>query len=203
MESLIIFTDLDGSLLDNESYTAAPADSLFGLLDSHGIPVIFNSSKTFPEMIKIRRLTENNQTFVVENGSAVYVPLDHEIAAAEGLESIHGYRRYVLGAARQRIHSFLRSIRTEFRYKALTEMSEAECIKVTRLARTDVVMAQTREFSEPLLWLDSEDALNALAKKTAEAGFHLVMGGRFVHLMGATDKNLAQRWLVNQMRLIR
>ena len=28
------------------------------------------------------------------------------------------------------------------------------------------------------------------------------MGGRFVHLMGATDKNLAQRWLMNQMRRI-
>ena len=201
MKSLIIFTDLDGSLLDAESYTAAPADSLFGLLDSHGIPVIFNSSKTFPEMIKIRRLTGNHQPFVVENGSAVYVPLDHEIAATEGLESIRGYRRYVLGESRQRIYGFLKSIQTEFRYKALTEMSEAECIKVTGLADTDVVMAQTREFSEPLLWLDSEDALNALAKKTAEAGFHLVMGGRFVHLMGATDKNLAQRWVVNQMRL--
>ena len=67
MEGLIIFTDLDGSL-GHESYTASPADSLFGLLDSHGIPVIFNSSKTFPEMIKIRRLTANNQPFVVENG---------------------------------------------------------------------------------------------------------------------------------------
>ena len=202
MNNLIIFTDLDGSLLDTESYTASPADSLFDLLDSHGVPVIFNSSKTFPEMMKIRRLTGNHQPFVVENGSAVYVPLDHEIAATEGLESIHGYRRYVLGEARQRLHGFLRSIQGKFRYKPLTEMSEAECIKVTGLARTDVVMAQTREFSEPLLWLDSEDALKTLAVETAAAGFHLVMGGRFVHLMGATDKNLAQRWLMNQMRRI-
>ena len=202
MKNLIIFTDLDGSLLDTDSYTASPADSLFELLDSHGVPVIFNSSKTFPEMIKIRRLMGNHQPFVVENGSAVYVPLDHEIAAAEGLESIHGYRRYVLGEAYQLIHGFLRSIQTEFRYKALMEMSEAECIKVTGLARTDVVMAQTREFSEPLLWLDSEDALKALATKAAAAGFHLLMGGRLVHLMGSTDKNLAQRWLINQMSQI-
>ena len=64
MKDLIIFTDLDGSLLDSESYTASPADTLFELLDSHGIPVIFNSSKTFPEMIKIRR--GNHQPFVVE-----------------------------------------------------------------------------------------------------------------------------------------
>ena len=202
MKDLIIFTDLDGSLLDAESYTASPADTLFALLDSHGIPVIFNSSKTFPEMIKIRRLMDNHEPFVVENGSAVYVPLDHEIAATEGLESVHGYRRYVLGQERRQLQSFLRSMQAEFRFRSLTEMSEAECIGVTGLARTDVLMAQTREFSEPLLWHDNEDALNTLATKTAAAGFHLVMGGRFVHLMGSTDKNLAQRWLLNQMRLI-
>jgi len=202
MKDLIIFTDLDGSLLDSESYSASPADTLFGLLDSHGIPVIFNSSKTFPEMIKIRRLTDNHQPFVVENGSAVYVPLDHEIAVAEGLESVDGYRRYVLGQERQQIQSFLRSMQAEFRFRPLTEMSAAECIEVTGLTRADVLMAQTREFSEPLLWHDNEDALNTLATKTAAAGFHLVIGGRFVHLMGSTDKNLAQCWLVNQMRLI-
>ena len=50
-------------------------------------------------------------------------------------------------------------------------MSEAECIKVTDLARTDVVMAQTREFSEPLLWLDSEDVSKALATGWQQPAF--------------------------------
>ena len=71
--------------------------------------------------------------------------------------------------------------------------------RVTALARADVLMAQKREFSEPLLWHDNEDALNILATKSAVAGFCLVMGGRFVHLMGSTDKNFAQRWLPNQL----
>ena len=202
MKDLIIFTDLDGSLLDAESYSASPADSLFERLDSHGVPVIFNSSKTLPEMIKIRRLMGNIQPFVVENGSAVYVPLEHEIAATGGLESVHGYRRYVLGQERHQIQSFLRSMQAEFRFRPLTEMSEAECIGITGLTRANVLMAQTREFSEPLLWHDSEDALSTLATRTVAAGFHLVLGGRFVHLMGSTDKSLAQRWLLDRMRLI-
>ena len=69
MKDLIIFTDLDGSLLDEETYRASPADSLFGTLNTHGIPVVFNSSKTFPEMLKVRRSMGNHQPFVVENGS--------------------------------------------------------------------------------------------------------------------------------------
>ena len=162
---------------------------------------IFNSSKTFPEMIKIRRLTDNHQPFVVENGSAVYVPLDHEIAATEGLESVYGYRRYVLGQERKQIQSFMRSMQAEFRFRPLTEMSEAECMRVTGLTRADVLMAQKREFSEPLLWHDNEDALNRLATKSAAAGFCLVMGGRFVHLMGSTDKNFAQRWSFRRVKL--
>ena len=52
MKDLIIFTDLDGSLLDEETYRASPADSLFETLNTHGIPVVFNSSKTFPEMLR-------------------------------------------------------------------------------------------------------------------------------------------------------
>ena len=81
MREKIIFTDLDGSLLDEETYQASPADSLLEMLDNLGVPLVFNSSKTFPEMLKIRRLLGNHQPFVVENGSAVYVPFDHDIAA--------------------------------------------------------------------------------------------------------------------------
>lgn len=201
MKDLIIFTDLDGSLLDDETYRASPADLLFETLNTQGIPVVFNSSKTFPEMLKIRRSMGNHQPFVVENGSAVYVPLDHEIAGTKGLEPAHSYLRCVLGVSHQRIKDFLNSEGEAFKYTALTQMSEVECASVTGLSGSDVLMAQTREFSEPLLWRDSEASLKKLSDMALSEGLRLVMGGRFVHLMGDTDKNLAQRWLVNRMRV--
>lgn len=202
MKDLIIFTDLDGSLLDEETYRASPADSLFETLNTHGIPVVFNSSKTFPEMLKVRRSMGNHQPFVVENGSAVYVPIDHEIAGTKGLEPVQGYFRYVLGASHQRIKDFLGSAGKGFKYSALTQMSEAECSSVTGLSGSDVLMAQAREFTEPLLWRDSEVSLEKLSEMALSEGLRLVRGGHFVHLMGDTDKNLAQSWLVNRMSLI-
>ncbi len=202
MKDLIIFTDLDGSLLDEVTYRASPADSLFETLSSHGIPVVFNSSKTFFEMLKVRHSMGNRQPFVVENGSAVYVPIDHEIAGTKGLEPVHGYLRHVLGVSHQRIKDFLSSSGEAFKYSMVTQMSEAECASVTGLSASDVLMAQTRDFSEPLLWRDSEPSLKKLSDMAVSEGLRLVRGGRFVHVMGDTDKKLAQRWLVKRMGLV-
>lgn len=201
MHEKIIFTDLDGSLLDQETYQASPADSLFEMLDNLGIPVVFNSSKTFPEMLKIRRLLRNCHPFVVENGSAVYLPGDYDFVGADGLETFHSYRRYVLGTTRQRLRKFLKSSASGFSYVALTEMSEQECASATGLTPSDIRLAQTREFSEPLLWNDSQESLVELAEAAMSEGLRLLEGGRFVHLMGDTDKSLAQRWLVDRLRL--
>ena len=152
MKDLIIFTDLDGSLLDEETYRASPADSLFETLNTHGIPVVFNSSKTFPEMLKVRRSLGNHQPFVVENGSAVYVPLDHEIAGTKGLEPVQRLpplcaRR--IASTNQRLSELGGKV---FQVQRVDSDAEAECASVTGLSGSDVLMAQTREFSEPLLW---------------------------------------------------
>ena len=45
----LIFTDLDGSLLDHHSYSFAPAVPLLAELDALGIPVIPITGKTLPK----------------------------------------------------------------------------------------------------------------------------------------------------------
>ncbi|CAI8412093.1 MAG: Glucosyl-3-phosphoglycerate/mannosyl-3-phosphoglycerate phosphatase [Gammaproteobacteria bacterium] len=40
-----------------------------------------------------------------------------------------------------------------------------------------------------------------MAEAAKSEGLRLLRGGRFIHLMGDTDKSLAQRWLANQFRL--
>ena len=43
---LLIFTDLDGTLLDHHSYSFKGAEKALHILRQHSIPLIFNSSKT-------------------------------------------------------------------------------------------------------------------------------------------------------------
>ena len=57
---IVIYTDLDGSLLDHHSYSHAAADALLLELEQRGIPVIPTSSKTRAELIPLRRELNNH-----------------------------------------------------------------------------------------------------------------------------------------------
>ncbi|WP_257294501.1 hypothetical protein [Endozoicomonas sp. YOMI1] len=52
---ILVFTDLDGSLLDHNHYGWAAARPALELLSEREIPVIFNTSKTFKEVLVIQR----------------------------------------------------------------------------------------------------------------------------------------------------
>jgi predicted mannosyl-3-phosphoglycerate phosphatase (HAD superfamily) len=51
----LIFTDLDGSLLDHHTYSFAPAANYLDRLETQGIPVIPITSKTRAEVLVLRR----------------------------------------------------------------------------------------------------------------------------------------------------
>ena len=64
--STVIFTDMDGTLLDHHTYSFAAAQPTLDALAARGIPVIPNTSKTFAEMTELRQKIGLNGPFVVE-----------------------------------------------------------------------------------------------------------------------------------------
>ena len=70
----LVFTDLDGSLLDHDTYSYTAALPMLERLSDGGIPVIFVSSKTRSEIVELRGELGNNNPFIVENGAAVFIP---------------------------------------------------------------------------------------------------------------------------------
>ena len=48
---LIIFSDLDGTLLDHDDYRWQAADPALARLRAANIPLVLNSSKTVPEIL--------------------------------------------------------------------------------------------------------------------------------------------------------
>ena len=89
MSSILIYTDMDGTLLDHDTYRHDPVDPLLEVLASKAIPVIPCTSKTFAEVIDIRRELNNSHPFIVENGSAVYIPIGYFPRCPEGCHT-HG-----------------------------------------------------------------------------------------------------------------
>ena len=70
----IIYTDLDGSLLDHQSYSFAPAANFLERLGNLTIPVIPVTSKTRNEVLSLRKSLNSRHPFVVENGAAICLP---------------------------------------------------------------------------------------------------------------------------------
>ena len=70
----IVFSDLDGTLLDGDDYSHDQALPALRLLRRRNIPLVLCTSKTRAEVEFHRRRLANRDPFVVENGGAVYVP---------------------------------------------------------------------------------------------------------------------------------
>ncbi len=73
----LIFTDLDGTLLDHDNYSYEPAANLLEKLNNIGIPVIPTTSKTRSEVLPLRRAINNEHPFITENGAGIYIPKDY------------------------------------------------------------------------------------------------------------------------------
>ena len=68
----LVFTDLDGSLMEHETYSIEAARPALAELADRGITPIFASSKTATEIISIQASSGLNAPFICENGAAIY-----------------------------------------------------------------------------------------------------------------------------------
>ncbi|MCO4797949.1 MAG: HAD-IIB family hydrolase, partial [Colwelliaceae bacterium] len=67
----LIFSDLDGTLLDHFTYQSTAANETIQQLKSANIPVILNTSKTFAEVKIILDELQLTTPFIIENGAAI------------------------------------------------------------------------------------------------------------------------------------
>lgn len=63
-----VFTDLDGTLLDHETYSWEAARPALERLELSGIPWILVTSKTRAEVELWRKQLGNRHPFIIENG---------------------------------------------------------------------------------------------------------------------------------------
>ncbi|MDJ0573445.1 MAG: HAD-IIB family hydrolase [Pleurocapsa sp. MO_192.B19] len=182
----IVVTDLDGTLLDHQTYKYTPALDAIAQLRKQDIPIILNSSKTQAEILEIRRELNNQEPFVCENGGVLCsVSLQPNIAqASQELNKTH------LGRPRERFLDDLRLIKEklQLRYEGFADASVDNVVEWTGLSILDAQKAMQREATEPLLWQDTEPALNNFRQELKKLELQCVKGGRFHHVMGLFNK---------------
>ena len=190
---LLVFTDLDGTLLNHDDYSWKRAQPALEKLSALSIPVILVTSKTRTEVEVLRREMGLDEPFVVENGGGVFFPEHYEKLDVGESTIASPYRLRVLGRSYFEIRSFVENHRDRFAIEGFGDMGADRIVELTGLDRGQARLAAAREFTEPFL-LDDEEQLPKLREVAADHGLKITTGGRFYHLMGDTqDKGRAVR----------
>jgi mannosyl-3-phosphoglycerate phosphatase len=94
---LLIFTDLDGTLLDHDTYDFSPALPALAALRAAQVPLILCSSKTFAEMKYWGEVLDLHHPFISENGGALVVPKNYFIQLPETAAERDGHSLILTG----------------------------------------------------------------------------------------------------------
>ena len=198
---LIILTDLDGSLLDPETYEPGAAKPVLEELGARNIPVVFCTSKTHAEVEPIRQSLANTSPFIVENGGAIYLPIDYFPEVPSQSQQRGEYFVVEFGTPYRKLREGLRIIEQKvgIRLKGFGDMTLDEVVATTGLSPIQAMAAQEREYDEPFLVGDPSKMFE-IRHEASQLDLLVVVAGRFAHLVGGTHKGPACRVLLDLYR---
>ncbi len=178
---LLVFTDLDGTLIDHDTYAWSPAKDALDALKNIGAGVILASSKTAAEIAPLRaELDLTEWPAIVENGAGLLEAGTTDILDAAHYEKL----RNVLDGA----PSALRGL-----FRGFGDMTDAQVVEATGLSSGGAKLAKQRIFSEPGLWEGPKAQKQDFVTYLTTQGVIAQQGGRFLTLSFGGNK-------VDQMR---
>jgi len=196
----LIFTDLDGTLLDHDSYRWEEAKPALSHCQKNRIPVVMVSSKTSSEIEVLQRDMKLNCPFISENGGGIFFPGNFPSAQLiEGILPANEKLKLILGKPYDYLVSQLDeiSMETGISLKGFSQMSREEIIELTGLSPRECGLAIKRDFDEPFIVLDKEKNREQLYFSAEKRGLMISEGGRFYHLHGQSDKGKAVNRLIS------
>ena len=176
---LLIFSDLDATLLDHNTYSFQEALPALKLIRKRKIPLILSSSKTCDEMLVIRKELNNHDPFIYENGSGIYFE-DNKVS---------------LGTSYSKISNLLQDLKKRFSFISFNDLGPEGIQKETGLDIYASERAYHREFTEPLIWKDSTQNLIIFKQLLQQNNLTAAQGGRFLTISSTKNKGDALLWV--------
>jgi len=194
MQKTIIFTDLDGTLLDLVRYSFEDALPALDLIQAHGIPLILCSSKTRSEIAGYRQRMDNDHPFISENGGGIFIPQGYFSVPVEGAQILGDYQLITFGLPHAEIRQRFIALREQLgaSVRGFTDMAVEEVAALTRLEPDEADLAKQRDFEEPFVFDGAPD--EGFLQAIEDAGLTWTQG-RVFHIMGRHDKGRAVRFL--------
>ena len=197
---ILIFTDLDGTLLDPQDYSFEEALPALERVKQRKIPLILCSSKTRAELELYQRRLNVGDPFISENGGAVFIPPGYFRQIPEGLEEKGKYLVLELGVPYETIRKRLSGVFGKLNVKPIGFGDlEAEGISsLLNLSDAEAKLAGKREYDEPFYFPQrpEEEKIELAEREFKQVGLRLTAGGKLFHLHGDHDKGKAAKFLI-------
>ncbi|MEP0521207.1 MAG: HAD-IIB family hydrolase [Hyphomicrobiales bacterium] len=184
--SLVVFSDLDGTLLDHEHYSYAAAKPALNKLRQQNIQLILASSKTAMELVELRsQMGFSHCPAIVENGAGL-LPAE-ELSTDDLDQSEYQKLLRIISAAPPQLRE---------NFSGFADWSFEEIGRNTGMDALACEKAAARQFSEPGLWSGTPEELQSYKVWLAANEVTLQQGGRFVtHSFGANKAERMSRIL--------
>ena len=174
--TLLVFTDLDGTLLD-DAYRFTGAEAALARLAEQRIPLVLATSKTRAELKPHSAQLPGVPGLIFENGAGITCP------------GPSGPQTTLFGPGYAALLAILESLGSAAApFEGFASLGPARVEGLTGLAPRAVTQAMAREASEPGLFHGDEKALARFRAALAPHGLRAVHGGRFLHVMPKRDK---------------
>jgi len=187
----IFFTDIDGTLLDHDTYSYDESKEGVMLLAENRIPLIPVSSKTFAEISLLMDELNLRGPFVFENGCGIAYPGNSD------------YSIETVGISPENLREFIPVIEkfTGEKVFPLADLSTEDICRLTGLSMEKAVLAKQRIASLPFISgnrrLLAENEIRGLNEIIMERGAVLTKGARFNHLIPAgSGKGVAVKKII-------
>ncbi len=193
MKRYLIFTDLDGTLLDHENYSFGNNKKMILKIINNKNEIIFNTSKTFSECKKLlKELKLLNMPFSTENGAVLYFPK----IKFNKIKNSSSFGRYwkikIAKLSSKNWHQFLKLKQKKYKFLIAHDLSLKILKKYTNLNNSNMML--DREASQIILWEDNLTKLKQFKKDLKfEKNGVLIKGSRFMQISSICNKRIAKK----------
>lgn len=196
--SYFVFSDIDGTLLDHNNYSLGNLEGYINEIKNK-VSIIFNTSKTFSEVIKINEKLKLDSPFIVENGACIFFPTNYEniLNNYKLKENFFTHKNYfafkMTYLTAENLPLMISRLKSIFNFSFYSELTNKEVMKFTNLKIDSVRRSKERLFTNPILWKDLKEKIIDFKSeiKKIDTNLNVLEGGRFIHISDNYNKGKA------------
>ena len=191
MNKVIIFSDMDGTFLDHNTYSYAKAMPAIKKIRKNKTPLVFCSSRVCHEMDLYDEKLKLSNPVIAENGAAIFIPKNYFKFKYKYDYEKDNYKVIHFGSNYKKLRQVLTKIKKETGYdiKGFGDLTLKELSKNAGISIGKAKLAKQRDCTEPFIL--NKGNIEKIKKLIKKYGLNYTKGGRYHYIMGKNDKGKA------------